>query len=52
MDIELETDADDATMESIKTDLAKFCPTKVIRNSGITITENWVTKPSASPTSV
>jgi len=46
MDIELETDADAATMETIKEDLAKFCPiAKVIRNSGITITENWVTKP-------
>lgn len=46
MDIELETDADDATMEAIKTDLARFCPiAKVIRNSGITITENWTLKP-------
>lgn len=46
MNIELETDADDEKMSSIKSDLAKFCPiAKVIRNSGIEITENWTIKP-------
>lgn len=45
MDITLETDATPEQMEAIKTDLAKYCPiAKVIRNSGITITENWTLK--------
>lgn len=45
MDIEVETDATPEQMEEIKTELAKFCPiAKVIRGSGVTITENWTTK--------
>lgn len=46
MDIEVKTDATPEQLEAIKTDLAKFCPiAKVIRGAGITITENWITKP-------
>jgi putative redox protein len=46
MDIEVATNATPEQMEAIKTDLVKYCPiAKVIRNSGITITENWTTKP-------
>lgn len=46
MDIEVATDATPEQLEAIKTDLAKFCPVaKVMRGSGITITENWTTTP-------
>ena len=46
MDIEVATDATPEQMEAITTDLAKYCPiAKVIRGSGVTITENWTTKP-------
>ncbi len=46
MDIEVATNASPDQMEAMKTDLAKFCPVaKVIRASGVTITENWTTKP-------
>jgi uncharacterized OsmC-like protein len=46
LDIEVETDGTPEQMTAMKTDLAKFCPiAKVIRNSGVTITENWTTKP-------
>lgn len=46
LDIEVETDATDAQMEDIKRDLARYCPIAVVmRNSGITITENWTLKP-------
>lgn len=46
LDITVATDATDDQVEAIKTDLAKFCPAaKVIRGSGVTITENWTTKP-------
>jgi putative redox protein len=46
MDIEVKTDATADQMEAIMTDLAKYCPVaKVIRGAGITITENWTTKP-------
>lgn len=46
LDIEVATDATPEQLEAIKTDLVKYCPiAKVIRNSGITITENWTTKP-------
>ena len=46
MDIELATSATPAQMEDIKRDLAKYCPiAKVIRGSGVTITENWTLKP-------
>jgi uncharacterized OsmC-like protein len=42
LDIDIRTDATPEQMEKIKTDLAKFCPiAKVIRGSGVTITENW-----------
>jgi uncharacterized OsmC-like protein len=42
MDIDVTTDATDEQMAKIKSDLGKFCPiAKVIRASGITITENW-----------
>ena len=44
MDITLQTDATPAQMAEIVADLARFCPiAKVLRNSGITITENWTT---------
>lgn len=46
MDIELATDATPEQMDAISRDLAKFCPiAKVIRGSGVTITENWTLKP-------
>ncbi len=46
MDIEVATDASDAQLETIKADLQKFCPiAKVIRGSGVTITENWTKTP-------
>jgi uncharacterized OsmC-like protein len=40
-------DVDDATLEKVKTDLAKFCPiAKVIRASGTAIEEVWeISKP-------
>lgn len=42
MDIDITTDATDDQMDAIKRDLAKFCPVaKVIRGSGINVTENW-----------
>lgn len=50
LDIEVETDGTPEQMAAMKTDLAKYCPiAKVIRNSGITITENWTTKPLETP---
>jgi uncharacterized OsmC-like protein len=46
MDISVVTNADATQLEQLKTDLAKFCPiAKVIRGSGVTITENWTTRP-------
>lgn len=46
MDISVKTDATDAQLEDIKRELAKFCPiAKVIRGSGVTITENWTKIP-------
>ena len=46
LDIEVATNATPEQLEKIKTDLAKFCPVaKVMRGSGITITENWTTTP-------
>lgn len=40
--VELNTDADDKTMEALKADLHRFCPiSKVIRQSGTRITETW-----------
>jgi len=42
MNIDITTNATDEQMAEIKSDLAKFCPiAKVIRNSGISVTENW-----------
>ena len=42
MDVDITTDATDEQMTAIKRDLAKFCPiAKVIRGSGIKVTENW-----------
>ena len=46
MDIEVATNATPEQLEAIKIDLAKYCPVaKVMRGSGITITENWATTP-------
>lgn len=46
MDIEVATNATPEQLEAIKIDLAKFCPVaKVMRGSGIAITENWTTTP-------
>lgn len=46
MDIEVETDATPAQMETIKSELEKFCPVaKVFRAAGMTITENWSAQP-------
>jgi uncharacterized OsmC-like protein len=46
MDINVATDADAAQLAMLQADLAKFCPiAKVIRGSGVTITENWTTRP-------
>lgn len=40
--ITLTTDADAAAIESVKSDLQKFCPvSKVLRQAGTTITETW-----------
>ena len=42
LDIDIATDATDEQMADIKRDLEKFCPiAKVIRASGINVTENW-----------
>ncbi|MEK9723959.1 MAG: OsmC family protein [Rhodospirillaceae bacterium] len=45
--IEATTDADDATLEKVKTDLTKFCAvSKVFRNCGSTVTDVWkITRP-------
>lgn len=46
MDIQVETDATGEQLQTLKNDLSKFCPiAKVLRGSGITVTENWTTKP-------
>ena len=46
MDIEIDTDATEEQMTALKTDLAKFCPVaKVLRGSGVKITENWIVNP-------
>ena len=46
LDIEVATNASEAQLDAIKTDLAKYCPiAKVMRAAGITITENWTTTP-------
>lgn len=42
MTIDVTTNATPEQMDAIRADLQKFCPVaKVIRGSGITITENW-----------
>jgi putative redox protein len=46
MEISVATDADAAQLAALQSDLAKFCPiAKVIRGSGVTITENWTVQP-------
>ncbi len=46
LDIEVATDATPEQIQTISTELAKYCPiAKVIRGNGATITENWTTKP-------
>ena len=46
LDIEVVTDATPEQIQTISTELAKYCPiAKVIRGNGATITENWTTKP-------
>ncbi|MEO0989782.1 MAG: OsmC family protein [Pseudomonadota bacterium] len=46
LDISVETDATEEQLARIQTDLAMYCPiAKVIRNSGVTITENWTVLP-------
>lgn len=46
LDINVETDATSAQMETIKSELEKYCPVaKVFRAAGMTITENWSTRP-------
>ncbi len=42
MRIDVTTDADESAIETLKTDLAKYCPvSKVIRQSGSNINEVW-----------
>ena len=46
MDISVATDATPAQLAALQSDLAKFCPiAKVLRCSGVSITENWTTRP-------
>ena len=46
MDIEIDTNASEAQMSALKTDLAKYCPiAKVLRGSGVEIIENWIVNP-------
>ena len=46
LDITVNTDGTAEQMTAMQVDLAKFCPiAKVIRGSGVTITENWTTQP-------
>jgi putative redox protein len=46
LDIDVATDATDDQIETVKSELARFCPVaKVIRAAGTTITENWTTRP-------
>ena len=50
LDIEVETDATPDQLTTIQTELEKYCPiAKVIRGSGVTITENWTAKPLGAP---
>jgi putative redox protein len=42
LNISIATQADDAALEKVKSDLQKFCPVaKAMRASGTVITENW-----------
>jgi uncharacterized OsmC-like protein len=51
LDISVETNATDAQMAAIKSELEKYCPVaKVFRAAGMTITENWSKQPLASHT--
>ncbi|MCY3981809.1 MAG: OsmC family protein [Alphaproteobacteria bacterium] len=46
LNIEVKTDATADQLDALKSDLQKFCPiAKVLRGSGITITENWTRVP-------
>lgn len=46
MDIDVTTNGTEDQIETLRTELEKFCPVaKVFRGSGITITENWTVKP-------
>jgi putative redox protein len=46
MDISVATDATPAQLAALQSDLAKFCPiAKVLRGSGVSITEDWTTRP-------
>lgn len=46
LDISVETDATDAQIDAIKSELEKFCPVAIVfRAAGMTITENWSTRP-------
>ena len=46
MDIQAKTDATPAQFKEMQADLARFCPiAKVIRGSGVTITERWTALP-------
>lgn len=46
LDIDVETDATPDQMAALKAELEKFCPVaKVFRAAGMTITENWSTRP-------
>lgn len=46
MDISVASDGTPAQLDQLRADLAKFCPiAKVIRGSGVTITENWTVRP-------
>lgn len=43
--VDVTTDASDADLEKVKTDLNRFCPlAKVVRNAGTTIEEVWTVR--------
>lgn len=45
LNIEMQSDADDAAIAKVKRDLQRFCPVaKVLRQAGTTITETWTIK--------
>lgn len=46
LEITLATDASEAQLEKIKSDLGRYCPiAKMMRAAGTTITENWTARP-------